>query len=181
MTCAGTPKARVFTVIQRWGWGVLQEFAMHSAYNLRSDRKAGPALAFIVFGSIAAASGVVVQMAGHERNVDGKSVIAAVPLSRSATLSTIVSPASPAVSAPDTQQTSSLPPNSVQAAPIYPITAAATELSRQPVTASKKSQKTARSRNRPARGWYDAYAWRRPHADYRRGRGYGHERPDSSW
>ena len=75
---------------------------MHSAYNLRSDRKAGPALAFIVFGSIAAASGVVVQMAGHERNVDGKSVIAAVPLSRSATLSTIVSPASPAVSAPDT-------------------------------------------------------------------------------
>ena len=154
---------------------------MHPAYNLHPDRKAGLALAFIVCGSIAGASGVVVQMAGQEPNDDSKSVIAAVPLSPSATLSTIVSPASPAVSAPDTQQTSSLPPNSVQAAPIYPITAAATELSRQPVTASKKSQKTARSRNRPARGWYDAYAWRRPHADYRRGRGYGHERPDSSW
>src|SRR6516164_2556834 len=93
-------------------------------------------------------------MAGHERNVDGKSVIAAVPLSPSATLSTIVSPASPAVSAPDKQQTSSLPPNSVQAAPIYASTAA--ELSRQPVAASKNSQKTARSQNRPARGWYDA-------------------------
>jgi len=154
---------------------------MYAAYNLRPDRKAVPALAFIVFGSIAAASGVVVQMAGDERNVDGKSVIAAVALSPSATLPTIVSPASPAVSAPAKQQASLLPPNSVQAAPIDAITAAAPEVSRRPVAAAKKSQKTALSQKRPARGWYDAYAWRRPHADYRRGRSYAYERPDSSW
>jgi hypothetical protein len=161
---------------------------MHSAYNLHPDRKAGLALAFIVCGSIAGASGVVVQMAGQEPNFDSKSAIAAVPLSPSATLSTIVSPASPAVSAPDKPQNSSLPSNSVQAAPIDAITTAATapattaapELPRQPVAASKKSQKTARSQNRPDRGWYNAYAWHRPHADYVRRRG-GHERPSSSW
>ena len=159
---------------------------MHSAYNLHPDRKAGLALAFIMFGSIGGASSIAVQMAGHESNVDGKSVIAAVPLSPSAT---IVSPASPAVSASDKRQNSSLPSTSVQAAPIDAITTAATaptataatELSRQPVAASKKSQKTARSQNRPDRGWYDAYAWRRPHADYGRGRGNGNERPSSSW
>jgi len=169
--------------------GVLQEFAMHSAYNLHPDRKAGLALAFIVCGSIAGASGVVVQMAGHEPNIDSKSVIAAVPLSPSATLSTIVSPASRAVSGPDKRQNSSLPSNSVQAASNDAITTAAaapaatsatTELPQQPVAASKKPQKTARSQNRPDRGGYDAYAWRRPH-DYGRGRGYGHERPSSSW
>jgi len=77
--------------------GVLQEFAMHPAYNLYPDRKVGLALTFIVCGSIAGASGVVVQMAGHEPNIDSKSVIAAAPLSPSATLSTIVSPASRAV------------------------------------------------------------------------------------
>jgi hypothetical protein len=127
------------------------------------------------------------------------SVIAAVPLSPSATLSTIVSPASSAVSAPDKRQSSSLPSNSVQAAPNDAITTAAaapgttartevpapattatTEVPRQPVAASKKPQRTARSQNRPHRGWYNAYAWRRP-ADYWRRRGYGHERPSSSW
>src|SRR5262249_14193316 len=162
---------------------------MHPAYNLHPDRKGGLALAFIVCGSIAGASGVVVQMAGHEPNVDSKSVIAAVPHSPSATLSTIVSPASPAVSAPDKRQNSSQS-NSVQVAPNDAITTAAaaaatttapTELPRQPVAASKKPQKTARSQNRPDRGSYDAYAWRRPHADYGRGRGYGYERPSSSW
>ena len=162
---------------------------MHPAYNLYPDRKVGLALAFIVCGSIAGASGVVVQMAGHEPNIDSKSVIAAAPLSPSATLSTIVSPASRAVSAPDKRQNSSQS-NSVQVAPNDAITTAAaaaaatttapTELPRQPVAASKKPQKTARSQNRPDRGSYDAYAWRRPH-DYGRGRGYGHERPSSSW
>jgi hypothetical protein len=126
------------------------------------------------------------------------SVIAAVPLSPSATLSTSVSPDSPDVSAPDT----SLPSNSVQAAPndatraeaapattattevprrpAAPATTATTEVPRQPVAASKKPQRTARSQNRPHRGWYNAYAWRRP-ADHWRRRGYGHERPSSSW
>src|SRR5262249_9728804 len=101
----------------------------------------------------------------------------------------LVSPASPVVSAPDKRQNSSLPPNSVQAAPndaitttaAAPATTATTELPRQPVAASKKPQKTAGSQNRPDRGWYRAFAWRRPHADYARGRGYGHERSSSSW
>jgi hypothetical protein len=168
--------------------GILQEFAMHPTYNLHPDRKAGLALVFIVCGSIAGASGVVVQMTGQEPNVDSKSVIAAVPLSPSSTLSTIVSPAPPA-STPDKRQNSSLSSNSVQAAPndamtppaAAPATTATTELPRQPVAASKKPQKTARSQNRPDRGRYDAYAWRRPHADYGRGRGNGNERPSSSW
>ena len=120
-----------------------------------------------------------------------------------ATLSTIVSPASPAVSAPGERQNSSLPSNSVQAAPndaittagaapattattevprqpAAPATTATTEAPRQPVAASKKPQRTARSQNRPHRGWYNAYAWLRP-ADYWRRRGYGHERLSSSW
>jgi hypothetical protein len=135
--------------------------------------------------------------------VSEESVIAAVPLSPSATLSTIVSPASPEVSAPDRPQDSSLPSNSVQAAPndaittaaaasartartevprqpAAPATTATTEVPRQLVAASKKPQRTARSQNRPHRGWYNAYAWRRP-ADYWRRRGYGHERLSSSW
>jgi hypothetical protein len=143
--------------------------------NLR--RKAGFAVAFIVFGSIGGASGVVVQMAGHEPHIDGKSVIAA-PLNPGATLSTIVSPASPAMSAPDSRQDSASPSNSAQAAPVDAITTAVTapatttvtELPQQPVAAPKKSQ-TAPSQNRRDRGWYDASAWRR----------YGHERPSSSW
>jgi len=58
--------------------------------------------------------------------VSDESVIAAVPLSPSAMLSTIVSPASPAVSAPDKRQnSSSLPSNSVQAAPNDAIATAA--------------------------------------------------------
>src|SRR5262249_42433530 len=150
--------------------------------------------------------------------VTDRSVIAAVPLSPSATLSTSVSPASPDVSAPDERPNSSLPSNSVQAAPDDAITAAAaspgttartevprqpaapdrtartevprqpaaaartatTEVPRQPVATSKKPQGTARSQNRPHRGWDNAYAWRRP-AHYWRRRGYGHERLRSSW
>jgi len=78
-------------------------------------RKAGLALAFIVFGSIAGASGVVVQMAGHEPNVGGRSVIA-ISLNPNAALSTAISP--PAVSAPDNRQDSAPPSNSAQAAPV---------------------------------------------------------------
>ena len=117
------------------------------------------------------------------------SVIAAVPLSPSATVSPIVSPASPAVSATDERENSSLPSNSVQAAPNHaittavaaPATTATTELLRQPAAASKKPQRTARSQTRPHRDWHNAYAWRLPHADYGRRRGYGHERQTSSW
>ena len=54
---------------------------VHPEFGLRSDLhpKAGLAVAFIICGSIAAASGLVLQIAGHEANVDGRSVIAAVP------------------------------------------------------------------------------------------------------
>jgi hypothetical protein len=137
-------------------------------------RKAGLALAFIVFGSIAGASGVVVQMAGHEPNVGGRSVIA-ISLNPNAALSTAISP--PAVSAPDNRQDSAPPSNSAQAAPVdatptavtAPNTTAATELAPQPVTASEKSQKAAPSQNRRDQGWYDASAGRQ-HLDYGRGR-----------
>src|SRR5262245_62584606 len=69
-------------------------------------RKAGLAVAFIVSGSIAGASGLVLQMAGHEPNVDGRSVIAAISLSPSTRLSTIA--ASPAMSPSNSPQTAPL-------------------------------------------------------------------------
>ncbi len=129
---------------------------MRSAFNVHPEnlrRKAGLALAFIVFGSIAGASGVVVQMAGHEPNADGRSVIAAIPLNPRATLSTIVSSAFPAVSASDIRQSAS-PSNSAQAGTAEAITAvvtapdttSATELPQRPVAASKKSQKRRAAR-----------------------------------
>ena len=174
---------------------------MPSAYNLHPEfdyfclssnlrRKAGLALAFIVFGSIAGASGVVMQIAGHEPDTNGRSVIAAIPLNSSATLSTgIVSPASPAVSAPHSRQDSASASNSAQATPvdaistaaIEPGTPAATEAPQQSVAASKKPRKTAHSQNRRDRGWYDAYAWRQPRADYGRRRGYGHDYWLAGW
>src|SRR5262249_1763125 len=153
---------------------VLLEFDLWS--NLR--RKAGGAVAFIVCGSIAGASGLVMQMAGHEPNVDVRSVVATMPLNRSAILSTIASPASPG-SAPDNQQVSASPFNSPQPAPVNTIATAVTastreattELPQQPEAASKKSQKAVRSPNQRNPGWNDASGWGR----------YGHERPNSSW
>src|SRR6266404_3822739 len=137
------------------------EFGLWS--NLR--RKAGCAVAFIVCGSIAGASGLVLQMAGHESHVDGRSVIAAVPLNPSTTVSTIVSPASPAMSAPKSRQGTASPSNSPAPlnALVTAVTAseARTELSQQPVDASKKSQKAVRSLNQRNQGWYDASAWGR--------------------
>ena len=168
---------------------------MRSARNVHPDfgwpslrRKARLALAFIVFGSIAGASGIVVQMAGDGPNAAGRAVIAAIPLNPSATLSTVVSPAFPAVSASDNRQFAS-PSNSALAAPVdaiavavtAPTTMSAAESPQQPVAASKKSQKTVRSQNRRDRGWYDASARRQQYGDYGRGRGYGNERPSSSW
>jgi hypothetical protein len=120
------------------------EFGLWS--NLRL--KARCAVAFIVCGSIAGASGLVLQMAGHESHVDGRSVIAAVPLNPSTTVSTIVSPASPAVRAPDSRQDSASPSNSPQTARLNAIPTAVTastreattELSQQPVAASNSPQ-----------------------------------------
>ena len=74
----------------------------------------------------------------------------------------------------------------VQAAPVDasitavapPVAIGETEPPQQPVAVSKKSQKTARSQKRHDRRWHDASV---RYAGYRRGRGYGHERPSSSW
>src|SRR5262249_36730067 len=114
------------------------------------------ASAALVCGSIASASGVIVQIAGHEP--DGKSVIATVSLSPSTTPSTIVSPPSPAMSAPDNRQDSASPSNAPQTTPLNAMTtavtastasteAATTDLAQQPVPAPKKSQKAGRSAN----------------------------------
>jgi hypothetical protein len=172
------------------------EFGLWS--NLR--RKAGCVVAFIVCGSIASASGLVLQMAGHDANVDGRSVIAAVPLNPSTTLSTVVSPASLAVSAPDNRQGTGSSSNSPQIAPLSAIPTAVTastrevttELPQQPVAASNSPQTaplnaiatavTASNREAttelpqqpttaPNKSQKAAAAWGR----------YAHERPSSSW
>jgi hypothetical protein len=186
--------------------GGLQEFAMPSANNVhrefdysflsrKSHRRAWRAFAFIVFGSIAAASGIVMQMPGQELDTDGGSVIAAAPLNPSATPATIVSPAAPAASAPDSRQDSASPPTSAQAAPVDAMTAVATEpaataatepppqsvaAAKKPekTTAAKRSKKTARQ-NHPE--WYDAYAWRQQNADYWRGRSSYHHHGRPVW
>jgi hypothetical protein len=156
-----------------------------------------PLAAALICGSIASASGVVVQIAGHEG--DGKSVIAAVsqslstiatiPLSPSpiatappgpsTTPSTIVSPPSPLKSAPDKRRESASPSNSPQTtrldafapAVTASTTAATTDQAEQPVPAPNKPQKAGRSAHERNRGWNDAAAWGR----------YARERTTSSW
>ena len=127
---------------------------MGSAHNAHPEsglwsnlhRKDGRVVAFIVCGLIASASGLVLQMAGHDANIDGRSIIAAA--SSGTLLSTIVSPASPAASAPDSRQGTASPANSRQTAPLNasPTTVTAstreapTELPQQPVAASNSRQ-----------------------------------------
>ena len=125
------------------------EFGLWS--NLRL--KAGCAVAFIICGSIAGASGLVLQLAGHDANRDGRSVIAAVPLNPGTTLSTIVSPASPAMSAPNSRQGTASTSNSPQTVPLSAIPPAVTastreattELPEQPVAASNSPQTAPRN------------------------------------
>jgi len=113
-----------------------------------SRREAGCVVAFIVCGSIAAASGLVLQSAGRDANVDGRSVIAAVPLNLSTTLSTLVSPASPNKSAPDSRQGTASQSNSPPTAPLnatapavtVPTREATTELPQQAVASSNSPQ-----------------------------------------
>src|SRR6266436_5795023 len=178
--------------------GVGRDKAVGLGGIMHQSRPLAAASAALVCGSIASASGVVVQIAGHE--ADGKSVTAAVPQSPIATVppspgtiatvpphpgttpSAVVSPpppakSAPAVSAPVKRQDSASPSNSPQttrldafAPPMTASTTAApTDLAEQPAPAPKKSQKTARSANERNRS--DAAAWGR----------YGHERPTSSW
>src|SRR5947199_7061514 len=111
--------------------------------------KAGCAVAFIICGSIAGASGLVLQLAGHDANRDGRSVIAAVPLNPGTTLS----PASPAMSAPNSRQGTASTSNSPQTAPLSAIPPAVTastreattELPEQPVAASNSPQTAPRN------------------------------------
>ena len=190
---------------------------MPSAYNLHPEsrysclspklhHRLGLILAFIAFGSVAAASGVVLQMAGHEADSNGSSAIAAAPLDPGATHPTsLAAPASPAVSAPKVSpstpaqaagvaaRTVAAPepaPLAPEPAPLTapepaisaePVMSAATESSSPPVAAAKKPKnRAARSQSRRDRGWYDAYAWS-PRADYGRGRGYGHDFARPTW
>ena len=184
---------------------------MPSAYNLHPEsrysclspklhHKLGLVLAFIACGSIAAASGVVLQMAGHESDSNGSSAIAAAPLDPGATHhpTSLAAPASPAVSAPKVS-----PSTPAQAARVLqrprgaradsvcgaragymgrrPGTVAATASPPPPVAAAKKPKnRAARSQSRRDRGWYDAYAWS-PRADYGRRRGYGHDFARPTW
>jgi hypothetical protein len=128
---------------------------MGSAHNVHPEsgpwsnfhRKDGRVIAFIVCGLIASSSGLVLQMAGHDANIDGRSVIAAMPLNPATLLSTVVSPGSPATGAPDSRQGTASPSNSAQTAPrnAIPIAVTATrqattELSQQPVAASHSPQ-----------------------------------------
>src|SRR5262249_55213992 len=112
--------------------------AVGSGDIMPQSRPLAAASAALVCGSIASASGVVVQMAGHEG--DGKSLIASVPLSLGTTLSTIVSPIasppSPALSAPDNRQGSAPPANSPQTAPLRAVTPAANSPRTAPVNAA---------------------------------------------
>ena len=102
------------------------------------SRPLAAASAALVCGSIATVSGAVVQTAGHEG--DGKPVIASVPLSLGTALSTIVapivSPPSPALSAPDNRQGSARPANSPQTAPLKAVTPAANSPRTAPVNAA---------------------------------------------
>jgi hypothetical protein len=121
----------------------------HSESGLWSNlrRKDGCVVAFIVCGLIASLSGLVLQMAGHDANIDGRSVIAAMPLNPATLLSTVVSPGSPATSAPDSRQGTPSPSNSAQIAPLNAIPTAVTatrqattEPSQQPMAASHSPQ-----------------------------------------
>ena len=140
---------------------------VHPEFGLWSNfrRKAGLAVAFIVCGSIAGASGLVLQVAGHEPSVDGRSVIAAMPLNPGTTLS----PASPAMSAPNSRQGTASTSNSPQTVPLSAIPPAVTASTREettglpqwPAAASNDSQKTVRHPNQRNHGRYDAAAWGR--------------------
>jgi hypothetical protein len=123
---------------------------VHPEFGLWSNLggKTGCVVAFIVCGLIASSSGLVLQMAGHNANIDARSVIAAVPLNAGALLSTIVSPAPPATSAPDSRPGTALLSNPPQTVPVNAIPTAVTassrqtttELSQQPVAVSNSPQ-----------------------------------------
>ena len=180
---------------------------VHPEFGPWSDlrRKAGSAVAFIICGSIAGASGIVLQVAGHNTNIDGRSVIAAVPFKPGTTLSTIVSPASPAISAPDSRQGTASPSNSLQIAPLNAIPPAVTASTReattqppqQPVAASNSPQTaplnaiatvtestreatTELPQQSAAASNKSQKAVRSPNDAAAWGR-YAHERPSSSW
>ena len=165
------------------------------------SRPLAAASAALVCGSIASASGVVVQMAGHEG--DGKPVIASVPLSIStalttivspiasppspaisaATPSTIASPPSPAVRAPDNRQLSASPANSPHTAPLNAVTPAVTASTTAAPTEAATTdlaQQPVPAAKKSQKAGRSADERNRRWHDAAWGR-YAHERPTSSW
>jgi hypothetical protein len=90
----------------------------YSALSSKSHHKAGRVFVFIVFGSIAAASGLALQMQSEEIDTERASVIAAASPSPGPTRLGIASPAHPAASVPNSGQESASPPNSAQGLPV---------------------------------------------------------------
>jgi hypothetical protein len=123
---------------------------VHPEFGLWSNLggKTACVVAFVVCGLVASSSGLVLQMAGHNSDIDGRSVITAVPLNAGALLSTIVSPAPPATSAPDSRPGTAPLSNSPQTVSVKAIPTAltassrqtTTELSQQPVAVSNSPQ-----------------------------------------
>ena len=172
------------------------------------SRPLAAASAALVCGSIASASGVVVQIAGHEG--DGKSVISSVPLTITTALSTIVSPPSPAgnattpatipalpspaTSAPDNRRVPASPANSPRPAPRNAATtganspqttrldafAPAVTASTGPATTdlAQEPVPAAKKPQKTARSANERNRGGRDAAGWGR---YAHERPTSSW
>ena len=115
---------------------------MGSAHNVHPELglwsnvggKTGCVVAFILCGLIASSSGLVLQMTGHDANIDGRSVIAAMPLNPGALVSTIVTAATPVPSVPDSRQVTAASPSSPQTVPVNAIPPAVTVSNRQTTT-----------------------------------------------
>jgi hypothetical protein len=177
---------------------------MPSAYNWHPEfgylcpspvlrRKAGYALPFLVFGAIAAASSMVVQMADPTPVTDGRSTAAAIHAGDSPAVSIVSQPAAvvgaapadvvdaatpetaiPVATAaspdaivegtPSHLQDTATQTDSAQAAPVAPPEVTATKPSRKRV-AGRKSTRSAQNRRRD-QGWYNAYAWQPAYHSY---------------
>lgn len=174
---------------------------------MHPSRPLAAASAALVCGSIAGVSGVVVQIAGHEPDVDGKSVIAAVsvslstiatiplgpstiatvppspstiatvPPSPSTTPSTIVSPPSPAVSAPAKRQDSASQSNAPQTTRLDAFAPAVTASTTEATTDLAQQPVPAPKKSQKA----GRSANERNRSDAAAWGRYAHERQTSSW
>jgi hypothetical protein len=132
---------------------------------MHQSRPLAAASAALVCGSIASASGVVVQIAGHEG--DGKSVIAAVSQSSSTIAAMLPSPSTIAALLPSPGTTATIPPgpSTVATVPPGPSATPAAVVSPPPpaksapaVSAPVKRQDSASQSNSPQTTRLDAFA-----------------------